>query len=207
MSEHGHVVEAERKTPLWGEYDLAVLGGGPAGMAAASSAARLGLKTILIEHYGFLGGMGTAAGVTNFCGLHALIHGRIERVVQGFATELLEHIDALGGLNAPHMLFGGRIAAQAYDNAAYKIAADRITRKAGVEAKVSAEAQVVIRVGIRDVTCAGTGTPRTIGSLACFPRNRLLSRRSFVLSEVVPRVRKPSVPALRPLSGQGGSCG
>ena len=133
MSEQGFVLEAERKTPLWGEYDLVVLGGGPAGMAAASSAARLGLKTILIEHYGFLGGMGTAAGVTNFCGLHALIHGRIERVVQGFATELLEHIDALGGLNAPHLLFGGRIAAQAYDNAAYKIAADRITRKAGVE--------------------------------------------------------------------------
>ena len=133
MSELGYVVEAPRQTPLWGEYDLAVLGGGPAGMAAATSAARLGLKTILIEDYGFLGGMGTAAGVTNFCGLHALINGRIERVVQGFASELLDHIDALGGLNEPHMLFGGRIAAQAYDNAAYKIAADRITQKAGVE--------------------------------------------------------------------------
>ena len=128
-----HVLEAARHTRIWGEYDVVVLGGGPAGMAAAASAARGGLKTLLIEHYGFLGGMGTAAGVTNFCGLHALVQGRIERVVQGFANELLAQIDALGGLNEPHLLFGGRIAAQAYDNAAYKIAADRITREAGVE--------------------------------------------------------------------------
>ena len=133
VSEHQFVMEAARHTPIWGVYDVVVLGGGPAGMAAATIAARQGLKTLLIEHYGFLGGMGTAAGVTNFCGLHALVNGRIVRVVQGFASELLAQIDALGGLNEPHLLFGGRIAAQAYDNAAYKIAADRITRAAGVE--------------------------------------------------------------------------
>ena len=57
-----HVLEAARHTRIWGEYDVVVLGGGPAGMAAAASAARGGLKTLLIEHYGFLGGMGTAAG-------------------------------------------------------------------------------------------------------------------------------------------------
>jgi FAD dependent oxidoreductase len=133
MQGRDFVVEAERRTPLWGEYDLVVLGGGPSGIAAASCASRLGLKTLLIEHYGFLGGMGTAAGVTNFCGLHALMNGRIERVVHGFATELLAQIESLGGLNDPHLLFGGRIAAQAYDNAAYKIAADRITQRFGVE--------------------------------------------------------------------------
>src|SRR5258708_28561790 len=67
--------------------------------------------------------MGTAAGVTNFCGLHANVHGQMPRVVQGIASELLDRIDRLGGLNAPHLVLG-KILAQAYDTAAYKIAAD-----------------------------------------------------------------------------------
>ncbi len=46
--------------PILGEYDVAVAGGGPAGIGAAVCAARLGLKTILVERYGFLGGMWTA---------------------------------------------------------------------------------------------------------------------------------------------------
>src|SRR6202045_3632018 len=117
------IEEPARQVPLYGEYEVAVLGGGPAGIAAAVAAARAGRRTLLIERYGFLGGMGTAAGVTNFCGLHANVHGEMHRVVQGIASELLGRIDRLGGLNAPHLVLG-KIFAQAYDTAAYKIAAD-----------------------------------------------------------------------------------
>src|SRR5437016_10809249 len=76
--------------------------------------------------------MGTAAGVTNFCGLHANVHGEMHRVVQGIASELLDRIDRLGGLNAPHLIFG-KILAQAYDTAAYKIAADDLLLDAKVD--------------------------------------------------------------------------
>jgi ribulose 1,5-bisphosphate synthetase/thiazole synthase len=117
------IEEPARQIPLYGEYDIVVLGGGPAGIAAAVAAARAGRRTLLVERYGFLGGMGTAAGVTNFCGLHANVHGEMHRVVQGVASELLARIDRLGGLNAPHLILG-KIFAQAYDTAAYKIAAD-----------------------------------------------------------------------------------
>lgn len=117
------IEEPARQIPLYGDYEVAVLGGGPAGIAAAVAAARAGRKTLLIERYGFLGGMGTAAGVTNFCGLHANVHGEMHRVVQGVASELLARIDRIGGLNAPHLVLG-KIFAQAYDTAAYKIAAD-----------------------------------------------------------------------------------
>ena len=127
------LLEPARLTPIWGEYDVVILGGGPAGIAAATSAAKEGMKTLLVEHYGFLGGMGTAAGVTNFCGLHAKVKGSIEVVVKGFATELLDLMRSLGGLNEPHMLFGDKIAAQAYDNAIFKVAADRLAQNAGVE--------------------------------------------------------------------------
>jgi hypothetical protein len=119
----GTVTEPARNVPVYGDYEVAVLGGGPAGIAAAVAAARAGRRTLLIERYGFLGGMGTAAGVTNFCGLHANVFGEMHRVVQGVASDLLARIDRLGGLNAPHLILG-KILAQAYDTAAYKIAAD-----------------------------------------------------------------------------------
>jgi hypothetical protein len=125
------LTEPSRQTPVLGEYDVVVLGGGPAGIAASVAAARTGRSTLLIERYGFLGGMGTAAGVTNFCGLHANVHGDIRQVVHGVADDLLARIARLGGLNAPHALFGKTVA-QAYDTAAYKIAADDLMLSAGV---------------------------------------------------------------------------
>ena len=124
--------EPERKVPVRGDYEVVVLGGGPAGIAAAAAAAGVGRRTLLVERYGFLGGMGTAAGVTNFCGLFANVHGDIRRVVHGVADDLTGRIDRLGGLNEPHLIFG-KTKAQAYDTAAYKIAADDLLLARGVE--------------------------------------------------------------------------
>jgi ribulose 1,5-bisphosphate synthetase/thiazole synthase len=123
------IEEPARHVPIYGEYEVVVLGGGPAGIVAAASAARAGRKTLLIERYGFLGGMGTAAGVTNFCGLHGNVYGQAHRLVQGMASELLARIHHLNGLNAPHLILG-KVFAQAYDTAAYKIAADQLLASA-----------------------------------------------------------------------------
>ena len=144
------VPEPARQTPVFGEYDVVVLGGGPAGIAAAVSAARAGRSTLLVERYGFLGGMGTAAGVTNFCGLHANVHGDIRQVVHGVAADLLARIDRLGGLNAPHTVFG-KTSAQAYDTAAYKIAADDLLLSSGVKLLFHALAVGVVMASNRKI--------------------------------------------------------
>src|SRR3954468_4264835 len=120
------VVEERRETPVLGEYEVVVLGGGRAGMAAAAAAGRAGRSTIMVERYGFLGGAGTAAGLANFCGLHARVHGEHRQVVHGVCDDLLERIERLGGLAQPHGIFGDRIRAQAYDISAYKLAADEL---------------------------------------------------------------------------------
>jgi len=140
---HKSLTEPSRETTVLGEYDVVVLGGGPAGIAASVAAARAGRSTLLIERYGFLGGMGTAAGVTNFCGLHANVHGDIRQVVHGVADDLLPRIAHLGGLNEPHALFGKTVA-QAYDTAAYKIAADDLMLSAGVQVLFHALAAGVV---------------------------------------------------------------
>ena len=128
----GFVHETAHNIPIYGEYEVVVLGGGPAGLAAAATAAKHGRRTLLVERYGFLGGMGTAAGVTNFCGLHANVHGAVRQVVHGFTDELLAQLDQLGGLNAAHLIFG-KTKAQAYDTPAFKCAADDLMHTSGVD--------------------------------------------------------------------------
>lgn len=53
--------EPSREIPVIARPQVLVVGGGPAGIAAAVSAARLGVDVMLVERYGFLGGMATAA--------------------------------------------------------------------------------------------------------------------------------------------------
>jgi len=101
------IEEPARQVPLYGEYEVVI----PRRRARRHRRRlwlrrAMGRRTLLIERYGFLGGMGTAAGVTNFCGLHANVFGEMHRVVRGIASDLLDRIDRLGGLNAPHLILG-----------------------------------------------------------------------------------------------------
>lgn len=141
--------EPARSTPVYAEADVLVIGGGPAGLAAAVSAARLGAKTLLLERHGFLGGMGTAGGVTNFAGLFGRRGGEMQPLVRGVADELLDRIGALGGLNEPQDGLQGRIRVRSYDVAAYKCAADGWLLAAGVRLLFHAWAAGVVMEGER----------------------------------------------------------
>ena len=132
-SQPATVQEPARRVPLVAEAEVLVVGGGPAGIAAATCAARHGARTLLVERYGFLGGMGTAGGVTNFAGLYGKREGETVQLVHGVVDELLERIERLGGLNAPQDGLQGRIRVRSYDIPAYKCAADQLLLSAKVQ--------------------------------------------------------------------------
>jgi len=101
MPDPAAISEPARATPVHGEFDVVVVGGGPAGLMAAAAAARSGRSVLLLERYGFLGGAGTAGGLSTFCGLHARVHGEDRQVIHGLADELLDRLDKLDGLSRP----------------------------------------------------------------------------------------------------------
>lgn len=72
------------------QTDVLICGGGCAGIAAALSSARNGVKTLLIERAGFSGGIITTVGLPYFDGLIDKPSGRI--VVKGIALELLQKL-------------------------------------------------------------------------------------------------------------------
>ncbi|MBM3499461.1 MAG: FAD-dependent oxidoreductase [Armatimonadetes bacterium] len=120
------------------EYDVVVVGGGMAGIAAATASGRAGARTLLIEKAGWLGGM----GITGATGLHSffnifLAHPGAERlrVVGGLAQELVDRVRELGGgVGHVPMERGGDFVSMLtpVEPEAFKLAAARMCLEAGV---------------------------------------------------------------------------
>lgn len=80
-------LEPRRKTPVIRNVDVLVVGGGMAGVGAAVAAGRMGLKTLLLEYFGCLGGNGTSGMVNHFCG-YTTSGKNPEQIVQGIGGEI-----------------------------------------------------------------------------------------------------------------------
>lgn len=69
-------------------YDVVIIGGGPSGVNAAIASARTGAKTLLVERFGYLGGMLTNAGT----GPMMTFHAGDTQVVKGIPDEIIERM-------------------------------------------------------------------------------------------------------------------
>ena len=123
------VNEPARTLPVYAEVDVVVCGGGPGGLPAAIAAARHGARTLLIERYGFLGGLATAGLVAPILGQHA--HNSAQPIVEGLLKELAERMHALGG--APTWEEALTKWGINFDAEAFKRAADMMVQEAGVQ--------------------------------------------------------------------------
>ena len=108
-------------------YDVIVCGGGPSGVAAALAAARRGVRTLLIERYGFCGGMATAALVNPWAG-HEYVDpstGRRGSLIGGVFKEVSLALQQRGG-------FGSALSVSAFDEELLKHVYDQMLINAGV---------------------------------------------------------------------------
>ncbi|MCD6470508.1 FAD-dependent oxidoreductase [Candidatus Bathyarchaeota archaeon] len=103
-----------------GDFDVVVVGGGPGGFSAAVSSARNGAETLLVERYGFLGGMATAGLVNPFMKFHV----GDEQIIGGVLQEVIDRLSALGGYD---------FKSRAFDPEVMKYVLDEMALEAGVK--------------------------------------------------------------------------
>lgn len=121
--------------------DVCVVGGGPAGVCAAISAARQGVKTLLVEQNGFCGGMATAGLVGPFmtcydsAGETMIIRGLFEEIVDRLVEKdfAIHPKDVMGGTAFTSWIKVGHDHVTPFESEGLKIILDELLSEAGVE--------------------------------------------------------------------------
>ena len=119
------IPEPNRELPVVDTVDVLVVGGGPAGIGAALSAARLGAKTMIVEQFNCLGGVATSGGHNHFS-LYTSWSQPDERIVGGVAEEM--RLRVLQGGYGTYQ--GGCID---FDLEGLKLVLDQMVAEAGVD--------------------------------------------------------------------------
>jgi len=141
--------------------DIAVIGGGSAGLCAAISAARAGARVLLVERSDRLGGMGTLAKVHTFCGLY---HPDVSRPPQianpGLPAEIERLMRARTGVDPVRM---GKVYVLPQDPAAFAVIARDLTlAEKSLEVRFGATCTAITR-GEGESFIVGTDN----GSITC----------------------------------------
>lgn len=123
------------------QTDVLIIGGGPAGVCAAISAARFGASTVLVEEGGFCGGMATRGLVGPFMtcydadGSEMIIRGLFEEIVdrmvsRGFAIHPAE---VMGGTAFTSWIKVGHDHVTPFEAEGLKLILDEMLMEAGVK--------------------------------------------------------------------------
>jgi hypothetical protein len=183
------VVEEKKKVPVVEDVDVLVVGGGMAGVGAAVAAGRMGLKTLLVEYFGCLGGNGTSGMVNNFCGYTTSGANKVQ-IVQGIGGEIHKKLFQMNGVSSmtgytfnpeilkmvlDEMTAEANVKLLYYAQVVDSILEEKVIKGVFIENKAGRQAILAKRVldcsGDGDV-CASAGVPFELGDgkggfLAC----------------------------------------
>jgi hypothetical protein len=137
-------IRYETQLPVIDGGDVLVVGGGPAGLAAAIAAARNGARTTLIERYGYLGGNLTA-GLVGPCMTSYSLDGQTQ-LIKGIFEEMVLRLEKVGGALHPSgiparsaycgFIEYGHDKVTPFDPEAVKMVALDMVREAGVSLRL-----------------------------------------------------------------------
>jgi hypothetical protein len=127
MPEPNTIEEAPRQTPIWGEYDVCVVGGSCTGVFAAVRAARLGMKVALVERMGCLGGTATLSLVNVWHSPYDEVFER--KIIGGLTLEVMERLKKRGAVREQERSPDW---AWAFNPAEMQLALDRLLTEEGV---------------------------------------------------------------------------
>ena len=132
------VHEPARDIKVYGEADVVVVGGGPGGVGAALAAARAGAKTVLIERYGYLGGMGTGGLVTIIPNMSD-VTGKLQ--IAGICKEWIDRLDARNATDHPKKEEWGsadpKLVSYWHNRSMFCVRQNRVEYSAHIDAEIS----------------------------------------------------------------------
>jgi hypothetical protein len=97
--------ESARDIPVFAETDVLVVGGGPAGTAAAVAAGRLGADVMLVERYNHLGGLSTGGLVI---WIDRMSDWAGTQVIAGLACDILDRLPREAVMGPPREEWGSK---------------------------------------------------------------------------------------------------
>ncbi len=154
------IKERARETKVVYEADVVVVGGGPGGIGAAVSAARNGARTVLIERYGYLGGMGTGGLVTI---IPQLTDYTGKQQIVGITQEWIDRLIARNAVDMPKKEHWGSLDKELvrfyFQRSFFMTRLDRVVYGAIIDAEISKFIlnEMVEEAGVK-VYCHAWGT-------------------------------------------------
>ena len=136
------------------ECDVAVVGGGAAGIAAAIGASRAGARTVLIERNPYFGGQATNSQVTAYCGFFTRGEN-YDQVVQGIGGEVLKKLEAYGTNIHPRPSKSTGNVSVSFNPEYVKLVMDQMLKKSSVEYFLHAQMYEVVNNNgmIEEIKC------------------------------------------------------
>ncbi len=146
MSKMKYVEEPQRKIEIIEEVDVLVVGGGPGGMPAAIAAARKGLNVLVVESYGFFGGLATTGLMGPIFGYSSASMKPSSVLLGGIPVELVKRLQKVNGAPDDSKIQWHRVR---FDPEVYKHVCDWMVQEAGVRTLFHSYASNVIMDGDR----------------------------------------------------------